>query len=466
LLKLDVFQNEKAKKQNEAKLEQFKREWQTKYEEMERLIALDFISITGVKRYPHTDFDPKNSELIFEKENVYCNLLSHVTNLERDLKQKTLNKLPTNNEVNAELNQKLEELVFEIQNLIEEEDKLRSLLSIEHAQKRDMQESLKEIDKEINKNDGALRVQKFGASLESALAVNNCPTCHQTIKDALLPLDIDAIPMNIEDNVKYLKGQKKIFKSYIENNHKTVDDINNNLKRNRALQEETRERIRTIRIQLTADPRLPSIIDLREQIKLEEDINRFKEYIKYFNKLINEISVICNNYKLALEEKKNLPQNGLSQNDKGKLVKFTKFFTALLRKFEFQSCNINFIKISEDTYFPIIDSSELLNETLRNDSSGSDFTRVMWAYTLGLYLVSNEYKANHPSLLFLDEPAQHSISNGSAWQLFDSLSKVSCQTIIADSFNNSDQVFQETTHDIDFHLIKFEGRLLKRNKLK
>ena len=465
LLQLDVSRNEKAKRQNEVKLERYKNEWQAKYEDIERLIASDFISITGVKRYPHIDFDSNNTNLVFEKDGDYCDLIRHIAKLEQNLKNKTVVKLPTNNEVNAELNQKLEGLMYEIQNITDEEDKLRNFLSIEYVQKREMQESLKDIDQEIDKNKGALKVKQFGASLESALAISNCPTCHQEIKDALLPIDITAIPMNIEDNVKYLQGQQKIFKSYIESSFKTVTDLNSRLKRNRTLQEETRESIKAIRLQLTADPRLPSVIDLREQIKLEDDMKRFKGYLDFFNRSISEISATHNNYKLALEEKKNLPQNGLSQNDKNKLAEFTRIFTDLLRKFKFQSCNINSIKISEETYFPIIDSSELLNETLRNDSSGSDFTRVMWAYTLGLYMVSKEYKANHPAFLFLDEPAQHSISNESAWQLFDFLSKVSCQTIIADSFNNSDQVFTDTTKGIDFHLIKFEGRLLKRSQI-
>ena len=69
--------------------------------------------------------------------------------------------------------------MFEIQNITDEEDKLRSFLLIKQAQKREMQESLKEIDKEIDKNKGALKVKQFGASLESSLAVGNCPTCHQ-----------------------------------------------------------------------------------------------------------------------------------------------------------------------------------------------------------------------------------------------------------------------------------------------
>lgn len=465
LLNLDVSQNEKAKRQNDTKLESNKKAWQTKYDEIERLVASDFIKITGIKRYQHTDFDPNNTNLVYEKNDVYCNLQEQIKKLEQGLKNKELTKLPTNGEAKDALNQKLEEFLFEIQNFTEEEDKLRSVLALEHAQKRDMQESLKEIDKEIEKNEGALKVKKFGATLESSLVAGNCPTCHQEIKDALLPLDINAIPMSIEDNVKYLKGQKKIFQSYIESCFKTVDDLNNSLKQNRKLQEETREQIKAIRLQLIADPRLPSVIDLRERIKKEDDIKKFNGYLEFFSKTITEISVIHHNYKLALEEKKNLPQNGISQNDKQKLNSFSKIFRELLRKFKFQSCNIDFIKISEETYFPIIDSSELLNEMLRNDSSASDFTRVMWAYTICLYIVSEKYKANHPSFIFLDEPAQHSISDKSSWQLFDSLSKLSCQTIVTDSFNNNDQNFSDTTKNIDFHLIKFDGRLLKRKNL-
>jgi hypothetical protein len=463
LLNLDVSQNEKSKRQNEAKLESCKKEWQTIYDEIERLIARDFIKIVSLNRYPHADFDPSKVNLVYERDVVHCNLQEQINKLEHDLNDKKLAHLPTNHEAEGELNQKLEELLIYIQNLTDEEDAIRSFLALEHSQKKDRQETLNEIEKEIEKNEGALKVKKFGATLESELAAGNCPTCHQEIKDALLPLDISAIPMSIEDNVNYLKGQKKIFLSYIESCFKTVTDLNNRLKQNRKLQQETREQIKAFRLQLTADPRLPSMIDLREQIKQEGDIKKFNGYLEFFNKKTTEILAIHHNYKLALDEKKNLPQNGLSQRDKQKLDSFSEHFRGLLRKFEFQSCNIDFIRISEESYFPIIDSSELLNEVLRHDSSASDFIRVMWSYTIGLYLVSEQYQANHPSFIFFDEPAQHSISDKNCWDLFDTLSKLNCQTIVADSFNNNDQNFVDTTQGINFNLIKFEGRLLKRS---
>lgn len=114
--------------------------------------------------------------------------------------------MPTNHEANSDLAQKLDEMMLKIQNLTDEEDEVRRLLSIERAEKREIEKSLKEIDKEIDKNYGALKVKNFGAAVNSSLSDDNCPTCKQQIKDALLPSDITAIPMSIEDNISYLKG--------------------------------------------------------------------------------------------------------------------------------------------------------------------------------------------------------------------------------------------------------------------
>jgi len=136
LLNLDVSQNEKAKRQNEAKLESCKKEWQNKYDEIERLVSSSFINIAGLKRYPHIDFDSNKTNLVYEKDGTYCNLEEKINTLRQDLKPKELAKLPTNAEAKDELNQKLEEFLLDIQNLAEEEDKLRNLLSLEHAQKR------------------------------------------------------------------------------------------------------------------------------------------------------------------------------------------------------------------------------------------------------------------------------------------------------------------------------------------
>lgn len=209
LLQFDISQIEKKKRLVEAKLEECKREWQIKYDEIERLISSDFINIDELKRYPHVDFNSNNANLILKREIQY-KLADYIEHIEKILQVKKSNNVPTNAEANSKITQKLEELQLEIQNLADEEDKLRNILSVEHAQKRDMQQSLQEIDKEIEQNEGALKVKKFGAdNFDSLLAKGFCPTCQQEIKDALLPLDIHAIPMEIKDNIKYLKGQKK-----------------------------------------------------------------------------------------------------------------------------------------------------------------------------------------------------------------------------------------------------------------
>ncbi|MDD2816241.1 MAG: hypothetical protein PHP00_10975 [Thiotrichaceae bacterium] len=461
LLQLDISEFERKKRAYEAKLEEYKKMWQSIYDEIRYMVSSNSIDIEGINRSPHVDFNSNNANLIVKKETQYT-LLNYIEHMKQILQIKQSVDIPTNAEANVHLRQKLEETQQELQNLVDEEEQLQGSLSIEHIQKKEITGSLQEIEKDIEKNEGALKVQKFGAdNLDSCMAHDICPTCKQEIKDALLPLDIHAIPMDITDNIKYIKEQKKIFSAYIDSINNTMILIRNSLKSNRKFQEEKIEEIKNIRVQLIADPRLPSLIEIREQIRLEEEIKKLQGYLEFFNEKLLKISELSEKYNLECAEYKNLPKKGLSEKDKEKLHSFTLIFTALLNKFNFQSCSIKHIRISEETYFPIIDSLELLNETLRNDSSGSDFTRVMWAYTLGLYLTSKEYNANHPAFILLDEPSQHSISNKSTWQLFNYLSQLSCQTIVADSFNNSNQVFEETTHNINCHLIKFEGRLLK-----
>jgi len=464
LLQLDVSSNEKIKNQIDARLDEYKKDWQSKYDSIIRLVETDNISISGINRNIHTNFNQAECSLVLQRDSKYINVDKYL--IEVNIKVTNSDDYyPVNDDVSEELKQKLEELKHESQNITDESDQLTNILSIEISQKKEINESLDEITKEIDKNNGALKVKKFGATLGSSLAQGLCPTCHQEIKDALLPLEITATPMSIEDNVKYLQGQRKIFESYLKTIESNISDIQLKVKSLKTLQDDVWLKIKHIRQQLSSDPRLPSFYHIREKLKLEEEIKKFKGYLTFFEKTLLELSDLINDYKDLLEKKNTLPKDGLSISDREKIKYFTDNFKSLLSNYGFQSCDISFIAISDETYFPIIDTSELINETLRNDSSGSDFARVMWAYTLSLYLVSEKYNANHPGFIFLDEPAQHSTANASAWQLFNSLSKAGCQSIVADSFNNSDQVFLETTKGIDFKLIRFEGRLLKRKNI-
>ena len=96
-------------------------------------------------------------------------------------------------------------------------------------------------------------------------------------------------------------------------------------------------------------------------------------------------------------------------------------------------------------------------QSIKHNSSASDFVRSIWAYLIALYEVSSLKNGNHIGLFLLDEPAQHAMTDPSQAALFERLSKLNCQSIVFASFEDKkdEEVdrFQKMTEKIE------EGKL-------
>jgi hypothetical protein len=102
-----------------------------------------------------------------------------------------------------------------------------------------------------------------------------------------------------------------------------------------------------------------------------------------------------------------------------------------------------------------------VSTNIKSDASATDFVRLIWAYILSLYKVSFVHNCNHPSIIIFDEPAQHSMAIQSFNILLQEFSNNSeLQSIVAASFDESDDVFLVATKDTSFHLINIEKKLI------
>jgi hypothetical protein len=88
---------------------------------------------------------------------------------------------------------------------------------------------------------------------------------------------------------------------------------------------------------------------------------------------------------------------------------------------------------------------------IKFDSSASDFIRLRWAFTLALNYVSNHHGGNHPHLLIMDEPGQQQMNINSTGKLFDSLSELNTQSIIASSLTLTE--INSITQEIKVNII-------------
>lgn len=126
------------------------------------------------------------------------------------------------------------------------------------------------------------------------------------------------------------------------------------------------------------------------------------------------------------------------------------------------------IKISRKypfKYFPVYKNyaDDKTPQSIRINSSASDFVRNLWAYSISL-LVNG---VNHPGLLVFDEPGQHRINIQSLKSLLKFCSEISDrQTIIFTSTEK--QIVDKEKFEVDklienikgknFHLIKLDEK--------
>lgn len=149
-------------------------------------------------------------------------------------------------------------------------------------------------------------------------------------------------------------------------------------------------------------------------------------------------------------------------------------FRANAGAFDYQSAPIKDIEFDLHTLLPYLAKIELReiidtptekqekaqppkDGDMAQNSSASDFVRLIWSYIISLYQTSAHptVKGNHPGLIILDEPGQHSMATKSQLALFQMLASYpGLQAIVAASFDDSDAAFKESTTGVEFEYIR------------
>ena len=78
----------------------------------------------------------------------------------------------------------------------------------EESNRRLLGERLADLDEDLIKNQDALKLQKYGATIQASVAFGDCPTCHQPVVDSLLEQPNSQVPMSLEKNIDFIKQQK------------------------------------------------------------------------------------------------------------------------------------------------------------------------------------------------------------------------------------------------------------------
>jgi hypothetical protein len=395
----------------------------------------------------------------------YSDYLHSKTQIIADLENKPIANIETNKEKTLAEFEETKSQYYDLNKYIED---FENKLSIEKIQFDNLKAQLLNIDKEIKEHTNLIKV--FNNNLFNKNKESKCPTCTQIVSEDIISTQNIRIPqLSLEENKSFLNSQKKIMEATSKSLQSTIEEKNNLLLYFKNNLRNKEAYLKSISKDLIADDRALSESEVVKKIQLQQEVANLQLFNIQVNELKNELVGLANQYhninnKIAGLEK---------SNDEKILSLFESNYKDLLYSFGYDSNYKSQISINRNEpfkYFPIYkrNKDDKNPQSVRINSSASDFVRSIWAYTLSL----RNNGVNHPGLIMFDEPGQHRTKLSSLKTLFKIASEENNkQTIIFTSIDNklgSDEKeridLKELIKDLEeksYHLIKLnEGKVI------
>jgi hypothetical protein len=282
-----------------------------------------------------------------------------------------------------------------------------------------LHERLASLGTELLRNQDAIRLQKYGANINSLVVHGTCPTCRQELTDSLLDQSALHVPvMPVEDNIKLIQQQIQATKAILSQSLFDLDKKRQIFKNKQDGVNAHRKKVQDLKTNLVQDSRLPNLALIREMVSREEKLNTAEEIKTELNNIFRDLSVIVEEWKAVRSREASLPEEYFSALDNKKLARLEDYFRVNLINFGFSSNNPQAIELSRDTYRP-----RLKGHDLQYGSSASDNIRLIWAYSLALQNVGDDFETNHLKLCVFDEPGQQQVDIQSKRKFYQRMGK-------------------------------------------
>lgn len=414
----------------DSKIKALTEEWKLTISKLELLVA----EYQGILRNKPKEITADKTDLtstLYIKETVtsdeiiISDLIKHYGKELKDLQNKPLSKV---GDKKAEVRIRLENKQKEHNEFHEQFSEFETKFNIQKRQIRTLKSRQKQILKELEDQQGIKRI--FDEALMPEEIYSTCPTCSQEVStDLISQNNVTISKLTIEENVSYLNNQKKMIANSLGSLEKIIQEKNQIHIYYRKKQRYLEEEIKYIFNELVADDKAYSDTEALKRVRTETKIRDYKFLHENFVKNMDLLKHISDNYQDALKEKENLKEG--SKDDKQVLNQFETIFKEHLFDFEYNSNIRKDICIQPSfpfKYFPVFKSSygNSQPQSIRVNSSASDFVRSIWAYTLSLL----ETGKNHPGIVLFDEPGQHRADTNSLQKLFRACARIKNKQII------------------------------------
>lgn len=367
-----------------------------------------------------------------ENEKITFNqFMAEKTEMVKELENRPISTIKENREQTVlEFNKQKQEY-FELKEYIE---KFEGKLRIDKQQDFNLKNQLSIVEVEIKDH---INLQKvFSENIINEHGANQCPTCTQPVSTNLINTRNISIPqLTLDENTNFLRSQKRIIQTSINSLIETISEkevlltyFKNNLRQKEIL-------IKSISKDLISDDRAFSESEIVRKLQLEREIDKLEDLSNSISDLKAELEALANKY-----HNNNIKIGALGKSeveDENKLSSFETLYKKILFDFGYESNEKYKISLNRKEpfkYFPVYKNykDDGVPQSIRINSSASDFVRNIWAYTLALL----QNGTNHPGIIMFDEPGQHRTNLSSLKALFKTCSEIrERQTIIFTSID-------------------------------
>ncbi len=356
--------------------------------------------------------------IMMPEEEIWISLDQKQKKLQVRLKEIELKEIPRVSEIVGSAENELAHEQERFNNRQAMLSRLLELYDVESDEIATAEKRLRKIEEDLQRNKDARTLLNFGGTAVQNIIEHRCPTCHQQLVDSLTPLAEGQGVMTIDENIRFLEEQRRIFKAVLVNQLNIVEARERQVSAIREEVSSLRSRIRTLKEVLVSDGRIPSIAAIHERVQLQETIKRIVRTADDFAIELGKFGELSARWNSLQKEKSRLPKEDISEKDREKINRWTELLREQLRQYDFKSLAVQDITVSGETYRPLHDGFDL-----PTNISASDFIRVIWSYINALREISLEYETNHPGLLIFDEPRQQSAKDISFEQLLKRAAK-------------------------------------------
>ena len=470
LLGLGVFERQAKRAALDADSVVIDSDWRKAYDTLRQAASTNGIVIEGLSATPVSKFDPATVLLMKSDGTTKISLLDQVSKLRAEHSSLGATAEAYGKATGAEALQQLEVVSSELQRLSVLHERATTNLTLQKAALDELRLLLAEASEDLERNKTALKLRSLGAQMEIEVATDHCPTCHQSVDDTLLLGIVTGPQMDLNTNIDYLDSQRKMLQNQING---AVEEIRqseiavNDVAARLAATHDYRNSLRGDVSTGVAESR--AIV--RRQIQIELELSNLQAFNTQAAVLMVAFSEIADRLAANQADRRVLPKEAYSDADVSRISLFEKNFRGNASSFGYESAEIADIRISLDTLTPILSELELreilrpkVQTSLTADSSASDFVRLIWSYLLALYQTSatRGFEGQHPGILLMDEPGQHSMRSASQRALLQLLiAQRGLQAIVAASFDENESVFKEATSGLEFQLIQWDGKVIQ-----